>query len=239
MNRLGIGVLAAVCVIGSAGCDSSQHTNRSAEAPKQANESVLYAVDIRSPDGKRVAVVRRVGSTYYLEVGPVRGGPRHTIYRSRSMTTDVFWASHLIAFGDGNEVKTIDVRTRRIRRIVIWATSFNISSDGRWIAWTKTGSPHTPDAVGLVPIAGGKCLLVPRPSNRADSLAFFKPGVKRVFFRGSPSARALVKPPPAEQSACRCRACDGPRQAPAEPERRKRRWHGPVFGMSLESGGEA
>ena len=185
-----------MCVIGSAGCDSSHHTSRSAEAPKQANEPVVYAVDVRSPDGKLVAVVRHVGNTYYLGVGPVGGGPRHTIYRSRYMTTDVFWASpHLIAFGDGNEVKTIDVRTRRIRRIVIWATSFNISSDGRWIAWTKTGSPHTPDTVGVVPIAGGKCLLVPRPSNRADSLAFFKPGVKRVFFLREPFSASAGQTP--------------------------------------------
>ena len=78
------------------------------------------------------------------------------------------------------------MRTRRIRRIVAFATSFNISSDGGWITWSKTGSPHTPGTAGVVPIAGGKCLLVPRPSNRADSLAFFKPGVKRLFFLREP-----------------------------------------------------
>jgi hypothetical protein len=61
-----------------------------------------------------------------------------------------------------------------------------MSPDRRWIAWTKTGSPHTPDTVGVVPVTGGECLLVPRPSNRADSLAFFKPGVKRVFFLREP-----------------------------------------------------
>jgi len=70
----------------------------------------------------------------------------------------------------------------RVRRIVVWASSFNISSDRRWIAWSKTGGPDTPDTVGVVPSTGGECLLVPRPSDRADSLAFFKPGLKRVFF---------------------------------------------------------
>jgi hypothetical protein len=83
---------------------------------------VVYATDVRSPDGKRVAVVRHVGNTYYLEVGPTDGGPRHTIYRSAYITTDVFWASsHLIAFGADDEVNTVDVRTRHVRRIVAWA----------------------------------------------------------------------------------------------------------------------
>ena len=46
-------------------------------------------------------------------------------------------------------------------------SSFNISSDRRWIAWSKTGGPDTPDTVGVVPSTGGECLLVPRPSDRA------------------------------------------------------------------------
>jgi tricorn protease-like protein len=157
---------------------------------------VVYATDVRSRDGKQVAVVRHVGNTYYLEVGPTDGGPRHTIYRSAYITTDVFWASsHLIAFGADDEVNTVDVRTRHVRRIVAWATSFNISPDGRWIAWTKAGSPHTSDTVGVVPSTGGECLIVPRPNNRSDSLAFFKPGVKRLFFLREPFSAATGQVP--------------------------------------------
>lgn len=185
MNRLGIGFLVAACVLSSVGCDLSHHTSAKAT---QAKEPVVYGTDATSPDGKRIAVVTHDGSS--VKVGPVGGGgPWHTIYRRSpySLSTDLYWATpSLIAFGDNGEVKTIDVRTRRIRRIVAFATSFNISSDGGWITWSKTGSPHTPGTVGVVPIAGGKCLLVPRPSNRADSLAFFKPGVKRLFFLREP-----------------------------------------------------
>jgi hypothetical protein len=32
--------------------------------------------------------------------------------------------------------------------------------------------------------------MVPRPNNRADSLAFFKPGVKRLFFLREPFSAA-------------------------------------------------
>ena len=156
----------------------------------------MHPVDVRSPDGKRVAVVRHDGDSYDLEVGPASGGPRRTLYRSAYISSDVFWASpHLIAFGADDEVNTIDVRTRHVRRIVAWATSFNISPDGRWIAWTKTGSPHTPDTVGVVPTTGGECLMVPRPNNRADSLAFFKPGVKRLFFLREPFSAATGQVP--------------------------------------------
>jgi hypothetical protein len=197
VNRLGIGFLVAGCILGSVGCDSSRHTTtRSAQTPTRVKQPVVHAVDVRSPDGKRVAVVRHDGNTYDLEVGPAGGGPRRTLYRSSYISSDVFWASpQLIAFGADDEVNTIDVRTRHVRRIVAWATSFNISPDGRWIAWTKTGSPHTPDTVGVVPTTGGECLLVPRPKNRADSLAFFKPGVKRLFFLREPFSAATGQVP--------------------------------------------
>jgi hypothetical protein len=195
VNRLGIGFLVAGC-LGGVGCDSSHHTTRSAQTPTRVKEPVVHLVDVRSPDGKRVAVVRHDGDTYDLEVGPVGGGAGRTLYRSAYISSDVFWASpHLIAFGADDEVNTIDVRTRHVRRLVAWATSFNISPDGRWIAWTKTGSPHTPDTVGVVPTTGGECLMVPRPNNRADSLAFFKPGVKRLFFLREPFSAATGQVP--------------------------------------------
>ena len=55
--------------------------------PRQPKEPVVYAVDVRSPDGKRVAVVRHDGNTYDLEVGPAGGGPRRTLYRSAYIST--------------------------------------------------------------------------------------------------------------------------------------------------------
>jgi hypothetical protein len=49
--------------------------------------------------------------------------------------------------------------------------------------------------VGVVLTAGGECLMVPRPNNRADSLAFFKPGVKRLFFLREPFSAATGQLP--------------------------------------------
>ena len=89
MNRLGIGFLVAGC-LGGDGCDSSHHTTRSAQTPTRVKEPVVHPVDVRSPDGKRVAVVRHDGDTYDLEVGPAGGGPRRTLYRSAYISSDVF-----------------------------------------------------------------------------------------------------------------------------------------------------
>jgi hypothetical protein len=158
----------------------------------------VYATDATSPDGKRMAVVRHSSKGEYLEIGPAGGhGPWQRIYRSSYyLTTDLYWATpDLIAFGDSNiEANTIDVRTRRVHFRLATATSFNISSDGRWIAWSWGGAPDAPATVGLVPITGGACLVPPRPANREDSLAFFKPGVKRLYFlRGPWSPRGHVE----------------------------------------------
>lgn len=180
-------MLVVGCVLTGAACDSGNHTAQSTQTAKQVREPVVFLTSVRSPDGKRIAVVRHFGKGSYLEVGPSGGGPRRTIYRSPGfITTDVYWASrYVIAFNDVN-VDTIDIRTRLVRRILEFASSFTVSSDGRWIAWSKTDGPNFPDTVGVVPISGGECLLVPRPRNKQDTGAFFKPGVKRVFFLRGP-----------------------------------------------------
>ena len=56
------------------------------------------------------------------------------------------------------------------------------------------GAPEDPATVGVVPITGGACLVPPRPANREDMRAFFKPGVKRLYFlRGPWSVRGHVE----------------------------------------------
>jgi hypothetical protein len=158
----------------------------------------VYATDAISPDGKRIAVVRHTSKGEYLEIGPTGGhGPWQRIYRSSYyLNTDLYWATpNLIAFGDSNiETNTIDVRTHRVHFRLATATSFNVSNDGRWIAWSWAGAPDAPATVGVVPITGGACLVPPRPANREDTLAFFRPGVKRLYFlRGPWSVRGHVE----------------------------------------------
>jgi len=172
-------MVAAVSVLALTGCNSGHHVK---SRSKQANEPVVYATALTSPDGKRIAVVTHDGTA--LEVGPAAGGHRRTIYRSPSpygISTDVYWKlPNLIAFGGPFSVNTIDVRTRRVHQIAN-ANSFTVSSDGRWIAWSQVGGEVAPDRVGIVSINGGDCR-VPRPPNAVGTGAFFKPGVKRLFF---------------------------------------------------------
>jgi hypothetical protein len=186
-----IGMLAAACVLAGAACDSTHHTaSPSGPAQKQPKKDpVTYDMAVASRDGKRIAVVKHVGSSSYLEIGPAGGGPRRTIYRSSYwISSDLYWASrNLIAFGDSNiEANTINVRTRRVHLRIATATSFNISSNGRWIAWSQLGAEEAPDTVGVVSITGRECLPMPRPKNRSYTLAFFKPGVARLFFLRTP-----------------------------------------------------
>jgi hypothetical protein len=185
--KLGAAALAVVLALAGTGCDSGHH----ARAHKRAQEPVVYVTSLTSPNGKRIAVVTHNGS--YLEVGPAGGGHRRVVYRASEggISADVYWASNdLIAFGDGDfEIDTIDLRTRRVQQLAT-ATSFTISPDGRWIAFSRTDGPETPDTVGVVRTTGGMCLVPPRPANRQDTGAFMKRGVKRLFFLRSPFSAA-------------------------------------------------
>ncbi len=145
----------------------------------------MFDPAVPSRDGNRIAIVRHLGKVGYLEIGPAGGGPRRVIFHSRGCCENVAWASrYLIAFvNDG--IQTIDVRTLRVR-LIAEAFEFNISSDGRWIAWSRTAGPETPDTVGVVSITGDTCLLVARPRNRQDSLPFFHPGGTRLYFLREP-----------------------------------------------------
>jgi hypothetical protein len=179
MRRKTIGTLAAVSVFALTGCSGHHPASRSKQASNPSDEPA-YAAYATSPDGKRVAVVVLDGSN--LRVGPAAGGATHIVYRDAYSITNVAWASpHLIAFGDGFEVNAIDLRTRSVNAVAL-ASNFTISSDRRWIAWSKDVGPELPETVGMVPVTGGVCLVPPRPANKQDSSAFFKPGVKRLFF---------------------------------------------------------
>jgi len=190
MRRIRIRTLAAVSVFALTGCSSEHHAARTTETHKRGAQAVSYDMAVPSRDGKRIAIVKHVGSVSYLQVGSASDGQRRTIYRSPYywISTDLYWASHdLIVFGDSNfAVNTVDVKTRRVNLRIATATSFRLSPDGRWIAWSQLGGESAPDQVGMISITGRECLPVPRPRNRADMDPFFKPGMKRLFFLRSP-----------------------------------------------------
>jgi hypothetical protein len=122
VNRVGIGIFAVASLLIGAACDSTHDaTPRSTGAPKQAKERGGFDPAVPSRDGKRIAVVRHAGNVSYLEVGPAgEGSRRRVIFHARGCCSDLAWASRsVIAFVEGYdaEVETIDVKTRRVRRL--------------------------------------------------------------------------------------------------------------------------
>jgi hypothetical protein len=210
VNRAGIAILAGACLLIAPACNSThdgataqQPTTHGAPPPKQPKERGTFQRPVPSPDGKRVGVVRHFGRWGYLEVGHAGGGPRQTIFSSRYICCgDIVWASrYVIAFDADYIVKTIDVRSRRVRAIAA-ASDFNISNDGRWIAWWTLPGDVTegPGPAGVVSIARGECLLVPTPSTGADLFLDFHPATRAAStFCVSPRTA------PRGRSACRCR----------------------------------
>jgi hypothetical protein len=194
-----LGLFAAALWAGSQfgalfGQDNSGDVSSSTQA-KNPKERGTFQGPVLSPDGERIVVVRHFGRWGYLKVGPaVEGGPRRTILSSRYICCgELVWASrYVIAFDVDYIVKTIDVRTRRVRAIAA-APNFDISNDGRWIAWWTLPGEVTegPGPAGVVSIASGECLLVPTPRNSADLLLYFRSdntrrlGVLREFADGS------------------------------------------------------
>jgi len=186
MNQVGIAMLAAVPVLVVTGC-SAHHTQVHAQSEKPG----ILEARAASPDGKQVAFVRNAGNASYIDVGPAGSERSRTIYRSPgygSITNAFAWPlPNRIIFEDGTlELQTIDVRTRSV--VTIGASDgFDISADGRWLAWSQAGGQFRPNRdsagrVGIIATRGGNCLEVPKPANRQDTGAFFKPSVKRLFF---------------------------------------------------------
>ena len=131
---------------------------------------------------RRAAEARR--NTYHLEVGPAGGGPRRTLFARRTFTTSSGPpdTARLRRGRRGQHHRREDAPRPPDRRL---GHELPHLPDGRWIAWTKQAArtPRTRSA-WCRRQAASACWC--RPSNRADSLAFFKPGVKRLFFLREP-----------------------------------------------------
>jgi hypothetical protein len=182
VNRAGVAILGATClVVLATGCDSTHHA-----APERHTTTSRGTLDtpVPSRDGKRIAVVRHFRSRDYLEVGPANGGARHTVFSSTAFLNNVVWASrYLIAFDNDFSIDTVDIRTGE-ERTLVQGEAFNISGDGRWIAWWMVGHDEaSPSSAGVVPVTGTECLQVPTPKNAADMQLFFHPdSTRRIYF---------------------------------------------------------
>ncbi len=186
MNRFVPAALAAASTVLAVGC-SGHH----AAAPaSHASARATFDPAVASPDGRQIAVVRHVGTVGSLEVRAAGHGRTKTLYASRdNCCTDVAWASpREIVFVSDFNVWGVDWKSGRVKNLAGF-TDFQLSPDRRWLVGWKDAGPHVLETVGVRSIDGERCLLVPKPANKSDSLGFFSRDGKRVFFNredGSP-----------------------------------------------------
>jgi tricorn protease-like protein len=162
-----IGLLGVACLVGATACSSAHHKAARSSKPRG------WTAVVRHADGLTYLDLRRAGRrtrTFVVAENNCCGG-------------DVIRTSnHVVVFGsDDFLIKTIDLRSGLVRNVAE-ANQFNVSDNGRWIAWTRFGAESTPDRVGVVSVTGMPCLPVVSRSDESDSLAYFHPDAKRVYF---------------------------------------------------------
>jgi len=129
---------------------------------------------VRSPDGKWSMLFSRKNGYGRIDLTERSTGRRYRMYRSNDSCCDqITWiAPHLLIFIDDYNVKTLDPTTRTVHRIAGFS-NFVLSPNRRLIAgWADSGG-HAPETVDVAPVAGGKCLAVPRRPDQDDSGAVF------------------------------------------------------------------
>jgi hypothetical protein len=136
--------------------------------------SVLVAGGVVSPDGKWSVDFTRKNGYGHLDV---RNEATHRLYRmyrsNDSCCTSISWIGpHLLIFDDDYNVKTLNPATRRVNRIAGFS-NFVVSHNGRWVAGYAESGGHSAETVGVVPVGGGGCRVVPRRADRTDTVARF------------------------------------------------------------------
>jgi tricorn protease-like protein len=157
---------------------------------------VAFSKGVPSPDGKRVAFLTGT-YTNYLKVAGADGSNVQTLYRSRdACCQQLTWASKsLLVFEDDYNVRTINLTTKRVRRIAGFS-EFILSRDARWLVGYAFRNGHGPERIAVVSIDGRRCL-VPGDWRASSYPASFSRDSKRLtYFHGRWDAKAGETLPP-------------------------------------------
>lgn len=172
-----------------------------------------------SPDGRRVVFIKRDDRQSRLVIQDVATRARKVV-----LSTEAMLASPVF-FPDGKRIayyrRDVDgacgIFSREVdgtleSRIVdcngTLRTHFDISADGRWLAYASAPDRQMPSAIQLLDLLDNsrRSLTSPQPGEGADSAPRFSPDGRRIaFFRGTQSHSSVwlagVQPPRAAQRA--------------------------------------
>jgi Tol biopolymer transport system component len=153
-----------------------------------------------SPDGTQIAFAylgARNGEVAVMNA--TDGGGKRVLYRADSCCEPVLWAAgNRIAFVSNFELFTVGRAVGKPAKLFTNTPWFILAPNGQTIALDSgCGCGHSPDAVALVGVRGGKPFVIPRPAKTNDSIDGFSPdGTELVFTRGPWSSNGAPKGKP-------------------------------------------
>jgi Tol biopolymer transport system component len=152
---------------------------------------VVYGDPSWSPDGTHVVFAYSRGFTveaYRIVEAPAVRGPVRTIYAAENngCCDMIRWgAAGRIVFITNDTLTSLTVSGGKPTKLFS-STPWFILSPNRETAAFDNGCAcgHSPDAIGLVSVRGGKRVMIPKPANVTDDIEGFSPdGTKLVFTR--------------------------------------------------------
>jgi Tol biopolymer transport system component len=188
LAALGTGLLLAAC-----GGASRAAATATAQGLEAANPTW-------SRDGTQIAyayIGRPRGRVDVMSAAD--GSAKRARYSADSCCEPVLWAAgNRIAFVSNFELFSVDRAGGKPTKLFSGTPWFILSPNGETAAVDHgCGCGHSPDAVVLVSVRGGRPIAVPRPAKTNDSIDGFSPdGTQLVFTRGpwSDGGRPKVKP---------------------------------------------
>jgi tricorn protease-like protein len=157
---------------------------------------MAFRKGVPSPDGKHVAFVRN-GDTDSLKVAEADGSNVQRLYRSRdACCEELTWVSNsLLVFEDDYNVKTVDLATRRVRRIAGFS-DFVLSPDRHWLVGYSFSNGHRPERIAVASIDGRKCLVPDDWRASSYPASFSRDSERLTYVHGRWDARAGETVPP-------------------------------------------
>jgi hypothetical protein len=134
-----------------------------------------------SPDREWSFTFSRLNGYGRIDVRDRSTNRLYRMYRSNDACCDqITWiAPHTLVFVDDYRVLRLDPDSRTTRRLAGFS-SFVVSPSGRFVAGFADTGGHAAETVYVVPVAGGRCLVVPRRPSQDDSDPAFSADSKTV-----------------------------------------------------------